>query len=439
MRAAAVTTPVKARSNIRQFMMKSSSLTSLYLPYNNNIKKSKLTTKRCKKKRIDIVKIKQENYRITNQCTSQLKTIKHLQQRIEELKLENNKLKSDHNSQNETLKKLKVKFLYVPNSEVLSKQCIELKSKLDLYKDKYTKLRRSYIKTQKQNKSMKHQLNNTNTALHNILSTKYAIKDHNEIDANTSSNSLSKSNSSSPCNTPVTEAMQEDIEKLQVLIHNLDYDKNTDIDSLQKEHVKTKQDENSKQFLNVKKIIVEHGSLQNDNRDLALEIVGQEETNAKLSQSVNDLWLFSNQLLLKMEKQTTWKNYSNRKILYVNEQLVTFKKMFHRARFYFSQLSMEYMKQLHQLKRIINELLHQNNEYKEELKENSILKIEIIELKKAIQKYESEIIKINSEKQTLVNTYETIVSTATHQAIQTKRERDILLHKLDCLMSRHKL
>ena len=229
--------------------------------------------------------------------------------------------------------------------------------------------------------------------------------------------------------------MQHDIEKLEKLIQNLDYDKNPDIKSLQTEH----DEDREKEILNMEKIVFEHGTLQNDNRDLALEIAFQQETNAKLSQSVNDLWLFSNQLLLKLEKQQTWKNYANRKMVYINEQLVTFKKMFHRTRFYFTQLSMDYMKQIHELKRIINEILHQNNEYREEMKENGLLKIKIIELKKVLEKYEIERNVLQNEKQRLLQKYEIDISNATTKAMKTKNERDALLHKLDSLMSKHSL
>ena len=229
--------------------------------------------------------------------------------------------------------------------------------------------------------------------------------------------------------------MQQDIEKLEKLIENLDYDKNPDIDSLEKENEKlcdtkelNKEEEENKEILDMEKIIFEHGTLQNDNRDLSLEIVFQQETNAKLSQSVNDLWLFSNQLLLKLEKQQTWKNYTNRKMLYINEQFVTFKKMFHRTRFYFTQLTVDYNKQIHELKRIITEILHQNNEYKQELKENGLLKIKIIELKKLMEKYQIQINILQNEKQT-----------ADSKAIKTKNERDALLHKLDSLMIKHSL
>ena len=133
-----------------------------------------------KKSNTDIIKIKQENYRLNQQCHSQIKSIKLLEQRVSELKSENDKLKTEKDLQDEILKKLKAKFLYVPASEVLSKQCIELKKKVDLYKNKYNKIRKQYLKIQKQNISFKHQLNNTNTALHNILSKKYVILNSNK-------------------------------------------------------------------------------------------------------------------------------------------------------------------------------------------------------------------------------------------------------------------
>ena len=391
----------------------------------------------------DIIKIKQENYKLKQHCHSQQKSIKSLTQRLTELKSENEKLKTEKDLQDEVLKKLKAKFLYVPASEVLSKQIIELKNKVDSYKSKYNQINRKYMKISKQNKSFKQQLANTNTALHNILSNKYVIlnsKTQNS-ESETPPNTVDDSNSSSPCETPVTKAMQQDIEKLEQLIQNLDYDKGPDFETLQRENAKEPETdpEKEKEILDMEKIIFEHGSLQNDNRDLALEIAFQEETNAKLSQSVNDLWLFSNQLLLKLEKQQTWKNYANRKMVYINEQLVTFKKMFHRTRFYFSQLSMDYMKQLHELKRIINEILHQNNEYKEELKDNGLLKIKIIELKKVLEKYEIERNSLQNEKQILLEKYEMDIGNATAKAIKTKNERDALLHKLDSLMTKHSL
>ena len=234
-------------------------------------------------------------------------------------------------------------------------------------------------------------------------------------------------------------ASQPNEKKLEQLIQNLDYDKGPDLVTMQKESANKADAETEREILDVEKIIFEHGTLQNDNRDLAMEIAFQEETNAKLSQSVNDLWLFSNQLLLKLEKQQTWKNYANRKMIYINEQLVTFKKMFHRTRFYFSQLSMDYMKQIHELKRIINEILHQNNEYKEDLKENGLLKIKIIELKKNLEKYELEKDSLANEKQMLLQKYEMDIGNATAKAMKTKTERDALLQKLDSLMTKHSL
>ena len=256
--------------------------------------------------------------------------------------------------------------------------------------------------------------------------------------------------SSSECVNPTTTAMQKDIENLEKLIENLDYAKDSDLESLRKTgtNLDDSKSENteavtnldeSKEYLDVKKILFEHGSLQNDNRDLALEIVVQQETNAKLAQSVNDLWLFSNQLLLKLEKSETWKHYNHRKLQYVYEQLTTFKKMYHRTRFHFSQMALDFKKQLHEMRRIVTELLHQNAAYKEELDECGDLKVEVMEYKSLVNKYEQQMAHYKQEKRAMINRYETIIAAENHKVMHHQNEKDLLLEKLDSLMTKHSL
>eukprot|EP01083_Nonionella_stella_P229442 812104_1 len=146
------TLPFKSTTNFRQFLHKSSSTSSIGSSCNHST-----NCHRCD----NIIEIKRDNYRIGRESASQLKTIKALEERIKALKSENEKIKSQHKAQTETLKKLKAKFLYIPGGQVLSKQCIELKNKVDLYKERYNALRTSYIKSQKRNKSLKHQLSTT--------------------------------------------------------------------------------------------------------------------------------------------------------------------------------------------------------------------------------------------------------------------------------------
>ena len=189
--------PIKLRSAVRELIPQNSLTSSLSFPITHNKQTNKSRSTPTKKSKDDIIRIKQENYKLTQQCQSQCKTIKLLEQRIIELKTENDKLKIDKDLQEQVVKKLKAKFLYVPASEVLSKQCIELKSKVDLYKSKYNQIRKQYIKARKDNKSFKQQLNNTNTALHNILSKKYVILNNSNQISKNQNDSVSPPNSKS--------------------------------------------------------------------------------------------------------------------------------------------------------------------------------------------------------------------------------------------------
>jgi len=234
--------------------------------------------------------------------------------------------------------------------------------------------------------------------------------------------------------------MQRDIEKLEALIENLDYSKNADADAPDHDAKEETEDgDGDAELLNIEKIVCEHGSLQNDNRDLALEIVVQQETNAKLSQSVNDLWLFANQLLLKLEKHATWKRYSTHRVAYISEQLSTFKKMYHRTRFFFVQLTTDYKRQIHELRRVVSEVLHQSSDLRERTEQTPMLKLQLTECARALKQYEAQTMRLKHEKQAMIQKYEALLAQSTEKAIKTQTERDILLEKLDSLMTKHSL
>jgi len=428
--------PLRIRTQVGQYLQRSASTNSL---------PPKPSSCSNHKSPPDVVAINKENYRLSNQCKSLSKTVQRFEERIEALKSENDRLKTERNEQQEVLKKIKAKFLYVPDSEVLSRQCIELKAKADRYKNKCGALRKANHKLMRQNKAYKAQLQNTNTALHNLLSKKYLILSD-ASKANGCALSVdgaedAATDPSSVCVNPVTSAMQRDIDSLEKLIENLDYAKSADPTPPHKEEEDAANDAapENKEYLNVEKILFEHGSLQNDNRDLAMEVVVHQETNAKLAQSVNDLWLFSNQLLLRLEKQSTWKNYAVRKIEYIREQLVTFKKMYHRTRFYFVRMAVDHKKQILEMSRIVDEVLQQNAGHKEELGECSDLKLRVLEFGGIIEKYEAQLVHYKEEKRSIIDRYESILSETNNKAIQHQNERDLLLQKLDSLMTKHSI
>lgn len=100
---------------------------------------------------------------------------------------------------------------------------------------------------------------------------------------------------------------------------------------------------------------------------------------------------------------------------------------------------MDYKRQIHELRRVVNEVLHQSNDLREKTEETPMLKLQVMELAKAVQKYEAQMMRFKNEKQGMIQKYETLLAQSTEKAIKTQTERDILLEKLDSLMTKHSL
>lgn len=109
--------PVRVRTSARQFMPRAASATAL----RGKGKPSSPMKKFKIKKTSEMILVNKENYRLHNQCNHQSRTIKHLEERIDELKSENALLRSERDEQHECLKKIKAKLIS-PSTRVSVKQ-----------------------------------------------------------------------------------------------------------------------------------------------------------------------------------------------------------------------------------------------------------------------------------------------------------------------------
>ncbi|ETO36119.1 hypothetical protein RFI_00944 [Reticulomyxa filosa] len=167
----------------------------------------------------------------------------------------------------------------------------------------------------------------------------------------------------------------------------------------------------------VKQIYLENTFLHNDNRDLALEIAFHEETNSKLQQAINDLWVHSNQCLTKYQQSCHHINFLKQQISHnvTDTFLCDLKKELHRLKFFIRQLSND----------LKNEIIRIQSEFNYKCSQvfSNIGSYQTEDMFRSIQERDQKIEMLLNENKLL-----------NQQIIKLTNEKEIVLEKLDMLL-----